>query len=357
MALYRRNLVWWMRFRYQGRQIRRSTETTDKKLAERIYGKVLGLIAEGKWFERPPGHDKQVKDMLDRYLHEHSAPNKAATTHRRDQSLAAHLTQAFGTVPVNELRPAHIAAYKATRRAKGAAPKTLNDELGLLRHAYKLALLEWEWVTDNPVLKVKREKVRAKPGRWLTSQEEERLLAASPVWLSEIMTFALETGLRQSEILRLEWPQVDLARRTLMIIEQKNDEQDTLPLNATAVEVLEGRARVRSVQTPHVFFNHAGQPWDARNLLRAFYSARRKAAIQGFRFHDLRHTFASRLVQDGVDLYAVQRLGRWKTVKMVQHYGHHYPESLRAAVEVLDRRRRASTKRAQSGGPEEDSLT
>lgn len=112
MALYRRNLVWWMRFHYQGRQIRRSTETTDKKLAERIYGKVLGLIAEGKWFDRPPGHDKRVADMLDRYLTEHSAPNKAATTYRRDQSLGAHLRQAFGTVLVQELRPAQIAAYR-----------------------------------------------------------------------------------------------------------------------------------------------------------------------------------------------------------------------------------------------------
>ncbi len=143
-----------------------------------------------------------------------------------------------------------------------------------------------------------------------------------------------------------------------MIIEQKNGEQDTLPVNATAVELLERQARLRSIQTTHVFFNHAGQPWDARNLLRAFYTARQKAGIEGFRFHDLRHTFASRLVQDGVDLYAVQRLSRWKTVKMVQHYGHHYPESLRAAVEVLDRRRRASTKRAQSGGstPGSDSI-
>jgi len=337
-----------MRFRYQGRQIRRSTETTDKKLAERIYGKVLGLIAEGKWFDRPPGHDKRVTDMFDRYLTEHSAPNKAATPYQRDQSLAAHLTQAFGTVLVQQLRPAQIAAYKASRRAAGAAPKTVNDELGLLGHAYKLALLEWEWVSENPVLKVKKEKLRSKPGRWLTPHEEERLLAASPLWLREIITFALETGLRQSEILRLAWPQVDLARRTLMIVEQKNGEQDTLPLNATAVEVLKSRAR--SIQTTHVFFNHAGQPWDARNLLRAFYTARRKAGIQGFRFHDLRHTFASRLVQDGVDLYAVQRLGRWKSVKMVQHYGHHYPESLRAAVEVLDRRRLASTKQAQSVG-------
>lgn len=100
MALYKRNDIWWMRFHYQGRQIRRSTETTSKQQAERIYGRVLGLIAEGKWFDQPPAHDKGVKDMLDRYLKEHSEPNKAATTHRRDQSLAAHLTQAFGTVPV-----------------------------------------------------------------------------------------------------------------------------------------------------------------------------------------------------------------------------------------------------------------
>jgi integrase len=339
-----------MRFRYQGRQIRRSTETTNRQQAERIYGRVLGLIAQGKWFDEPPAHDKRVTEMLDRYLTEHSAPNKAATTHRRDQSLAAHLTEAFGTIPVTELRPAQIAAYKASRRADGAAPKTVNDELGLLRHAYKLALLEWEWVADNPVLKVKREKVRTKPGRWLTPQEEERLLAVCPTWLREIIVFALHTGLRQSELLRMEWSHVDLTRRTLMIVEQKNGEQDTLPLNATAIEVLERQARLRSMRTPHVFFNQAGKMWDARNLLRAFYAARRKAGITGVRFHDLRHTFASRLVQAGVDLYTVQRLGRWKTIKMVQHYGHHYPESLRSGVEVLDRDRQVSTIRAQLAG-------
>lgn len=340
-----------MRFSYQGRQIRRSTEVTDRKMAERIYGKVLGLIAEGKWFDSPPGQDKTVTDLLERYLRDYSKPNKAATTHTRDHSLAAHLVRAFGTVPLDQLRPAQLADYKASRRAAGAAPKTVNDELTLLSHAYKLACLEWEWVTDNPVLKVKKEKLRPKPGRWLTLDEEGRLLAAAPSWLRDILLFALHTGLRQSEILNLQWPQVDLTRRTLLILEQKNGGQDTLPLNLTAVEVLQARARVRSIRTAHVFVNHAGHRWNTRNLLRAFYVARRKAGIEGFRFHDCRHTFASRLVQAGVDLYTVQRLGRWKCMKMVQHYGHHYPESLRGGAEVLDRlRAEASTTVAQSEG-------
>jgi integrase len=351
MALYRRGPVWWMRFSYQGRQIRRSTEVSDRKLAERIYGKVLGLIAEGKWFDRPPGQDKTVTDLLERYLRDHSAPNKAASTHRRDKSLAAHLLRAFGAVPLDQLRPAQLADYKASRRAAGAAPKTVNDELTLLGHAYKLALLEWEWVTDNPVLKVKKEKLRPRPGRWLTAEEEARLLAASPSWVRELVLFALHTGMRQSEILNLQWPHVDLARRTLMILEQKNGGQDTLPLNATAVEVLQARARVRSIKSAHVFFNTVGRRWDARNVLRAFYTARRTAGIDKVRFHDLRHTFASRLVQSGVDLYTVQRLGRWKSIKMVQHYGHHYPESLRGGAEVLDRVRAASTNLAHLAGP------
>ena len=109
--------------------------------------------------------------------------------------------------------------------------------------------------------KVKKEKIRPRRGRWLTHQEEERLLAASPSWLKEIILFALHTGLRQSELLNLQWPQVDLARRTMTIVEQKNGEQDTLPLNATAIAVLEARARVRSISAAHVFFNSASHRW------------------------------------------------------------------------------------------------
>jgi len=349
MALYRRGPVWWMRLSDQGRQIRRSTDVTDKKLAEKIYHKVMVLLAEGQWIPPDAGAEKTVRDLLERYLREHSAPNKAPTTHRCDQSRAQRLIRTFGDLTLKEIRPSLLAAYKATRRAEGAAAKTINHDLTLLGHAFQLAVKEWEWVAENPVHKVSKEKVRNLIERWLTAEEEQRLLAASPGWLQEIIVFAINTGFRQSEILNLQWGQVDLFRRTITLLEQKNGGRDTLPVNATTLDVLKARAKVRSRTTDYVFYNGAGHRRDARDLLRVFYPAMKKADVNRFRFHDLRHTFATRLVRAGADIYTVQKLGRWKTISMVMRYAHHHAESLRAGIEILDRVPAGiSTKLAQS---------
>lgn len=349
MALYKRGQVWWMSFIYKGRQVRRSTETTDKRLAEKIYYKVMTQMAEGKWFERLPGEEKTFRELMDRYMREHSARNKAASSHRRDKSLCEHLLKSFGDLMLVEITPKLIIEYKHERRGDGAAPATVNYELSLMRHAFNLAIKEWEWLKDNPVRNVSGERVNNQIERWLTLEEEKRLLDNSPAWLKEITIFALNTGLRQGEILDLKWDQVDLFRRTVTLFEQKNKNKDTLPLNMKAMEVLKQRARVRHIKSCHVFYNINGNRIEARNLLRAFYSATKKAKLEGLRFHDLRHTFATRLVQAGVDLYAVQKLGRWKTLSMVNRYAHHYPESLRAGVEVLDRvAEKISTNLAQS---------
>ncbi|MEP7150160.1 MAG: site-specific integrase [Nitrospira sp.] len=247
------------------------------------------------------------------------------------------LIRAFGDLTLRELRPPFIAAHKAKRRAEGAAAKTINIELGILSHAFQFAVKEWEWVAENPVILGSREKVRNLIERWLTAEEEQRLLAASPQWLQEIIVFAANTGLRQGEILDLQWSRVDLFRRTITFLEQKSGAKDMLPVNAKTLEVLKARARVRSLKSDYVFFNGAGNRMDARDLLRVLYPVMRKAEVKHFRFHDLHHTFATRLVQAGVDIYRVQKLGPWKTISIVMRYAHHHPESLRAGVEVLER--------------------
>lgn len=342
MGLYKRGSVWWMCFTVDGKRYRISTETEEKKFAQRIYDKVKGEIAAGKWFDRLPGQEITFREMAEKYLKEHSRRNKTPKSYRRDIELAAHLNQFFSDTVLTEITPRKIAEYKVMRRNEGAAPRTINYELSFISHAFNLAIREWEWLNDNPVSRVSREKVVDTRERWLTFEEEERLLKASPGWLSELVIFSVETGLRQSEVLNLRWPHVDLFRKTITILEQKNRGKDTLPLSERAFEVLKARAKVRRIKNDLVFYNQNGGVIDARDLLRSFYSAVKKAGLEPLRWHDLRHTFATRLVQAGVDLYTVQKLGRWKEIKMVERYAHHYPESLRRGVEILERARQES---------------
>lgn len=340
MGLYQRtdSDTWWISFTTQGgKRRRRSTRTTDRKLALKIYQKVMGEVVEDRWFDKKLGSNHTFGDLIKRYLEGHSANNKKPSSYKRDQSLAHHLLGRFESIPLSMITGDSISDYKARRREEQAAPKTINNELALLSHAFNMAKREWKWCDNNPVEGVTRETVKNQIERWLSNEEEVNLLRAASAPMSEIITFAIATGMRQGEIINLQWPEVDLGRRTIIITEQKNGEISTIPLNEKAVEVLRSRARVRQLQHPHVFWSSNGHKWDARNLLDHFYRALEKSGVKSFRFHDLRHTFATRLVQGGGDLYSVQKLGRWKSLSMVQRYAHHQTDSLRSTIEILDR--------------------
>jgi len=205
-----------------------------------------------------------------------------------------------------------------------------------LGHAFQLAVKEREWVAENPVHKVSKEKVRNLIER-LTAEEERRLLAASPGWLQEIIVFAINTGLRQSEILNLQWDQVGLFPEDDHAVGTK--ERRTRHAARECEDARRAESQGESPIAHHgvCLSNGAGNRRDARDLVRVFYPAMKNADVNRFRFHDLRHTFATRLVQAGADIYTVQKLGRWKTISMVMRYAHHHPESLRAGIEILDR--------------------
>jgi integrase len=222
------------------------------------------------------------------------------------------------------------------RREDGSAPGSINKELAMLSKAFSLAVTEWEWLKDSPVSRVPREKEDNERDRWLTRDEVERLLENSPVWLREITSFALNTGLRQDELLSLEWNRVNLFRKTILIQKTKNGKPKTLPLNKVVLDVLNRRLKVKSIKNDLVFFNRNGKKIHDSNLRRSFYIVLRKAGIKDFRYHDLRHTFATRLAQAGVDLYKVSKLLGHKDIKMTQRYSHHCPDSLRDGVEILE---------------------
>ena len=134
-----------------------------------------------------------------------------------------------------------------------------------------------------------------------------------------------------------EWTkQVDFTRGTLMVMTSKNGTGRTIPLNSTVYALLTAKQAATGTSSGPVFKTPLGHPLQVRYLVREFCKARDRAGVTDFRFHDMRHTFATRLVQRGIDLYKVQRLMGHKTGTMTQRYAHHSPESLRDGVNVLD---------------------
>ena len=338
MGLFKRGSVWWMSFVYQGRQYRKSTETEDKNLAKRIFDKVKGEIAEGKWFEKLPGEDKTFKEMMEEYMAKHSKVKKASS--ERDKASMLHLLPFFGEMPLTHIRAASINQYKALRRQEGASPGTINREVALAKHAFNLAVKEWEWVSENPVLKVSMEKEPPSRDRWLTYEEERDLLGAVPRWLEEIVVYAVETGCRREEILSLPWKDVNIFKKAVTVFGKKTGQRRTIPLTERAVDVLKKREAVRSkvrLITEDLVFTHPeGRKVNIYTLRSAFDDALEKAGVQDFRFHDLRHTFATRLAQTGVDPYTIQKLMGHTSFSTTQRYAHHFVESLRKGIEALE---------------------
>jgi integrase len=268
--------------------------------------------------------------------------------------MVKNLKRFFGNPKLTEITPKSIVAFKNKRYADGVTPATINRELAMLKKAFNLACREWEWAKDNPVCRVSMEREHNTRDRWLSDEEEQRLLSAAAPYVRDLVLFAINTGMRRGEILSLTWAGVDLTRRTVTVFKSKNGERRTIPANQAVMDLLlEKRQLKESVKRPVadvVFASETGTPIDGSNLRRGFLIALKAARIADLHFHDLRHTFATRLVQAGVDLYKVQRLLGHKSPSMTQRYAHHYPESLRDGVEILDRRRAVSTNLAQSRG-------
>jgi integrase len=347
MGLVKRGDVWWMYFTYQGQQVRKSTGTVDRRLADAILSKVKVQIVEGQYFEKAVAQSHTFTELMDRYEQEHVLRK---LRHRGVKGYMNNLRAFFGDRTLADITPKLIVAYKNKRYEDGKAPATINRELANLKKAFNLALREWEWCHQNPVTRVSMEKENNKRDRWLSEEEESRLLTACAPWLHDLVTFALHTGMRMGEILELTWRGVDFTRRTVTVMRSKNGERRTIPVNETVLRVLKEKAKVRSLASDLVFCSKAFTPMESGHLRRSFRLALSKAKIEEFHFHDLRHTFATRLVQAGIDLYKVQQLLGHKSPIMTQRYAHHYPESLRDGVEILDRPQESSTVLAQSVG-------
>ena len=185
--------------------------------------------------------------------------------------------------------------------------------------------------------------------RWLTKEEANRLSAELPEHIEEMIRLSLATGLREANVTQLQWSQVDMARSCAWIHpdQSKSRRAIAVPLNADAMAVLERQKYIQEHTHSTFVFLFRGKPVKKANI-KAWRDALIRAGIEGFRWHDLRHTWATWHVQQGTPLYVLQELGGWAGPEMVQRYAHLSAEHLKVYADQLVHPKAISTKLAQS---------
>jgi len=325
MSLYQRDdsPYWWIKLSHKGRRVQQSTGTTDKAKAQEYHDKLKASLWDQVRLGVRPRHT--WNEAVIRFLAEttHKASQASDKTHLR------WLDRYLNGVELETINRDLLDRIRAARIAEGLKNSTVNRTLEVIRAILRKAALEWDWLDKAPMFRMLGEPKRRI--RWITRDEASRLIAALPDHLAAMVRFSLETGLRRSNVTGLLWSQVDLARRTAWIHpdQAKARKAIAVPLSAAAVIVIREQIGKHS---SHVF-GYRGRPVIQVNT-KAWRTTLAKVGISNFRWHDLRHTWASWHVQAGTPLHVLQELGGWESVEMVRKYAHLSSEHL---IDYVDR--------------------
>jgi integrase len=251
-------------------------------------------------------------------------------THKEDKKKLVWLHVHLGDLTLDEITLDVIDRIRSVR-LKDVSKTTVNRYLELIRAILRRARDEWEWVDKVP--KVRLFKVANSRERSLTPEQAKQLLKELPEHLRELVLFSLATGLRQSNVLRLDWGQVNFELRHAWIqgAQSKNRRPISVPLNEVALEVLKRQIGKHAQRV----FSYQGKPINSANT-KAWRAALIRAGIENFRWHDLRHTWATWQRQAGTPTHELQRLGGWRTGAMVERYAHLAPDHLAHAASRLN---------------------
>ncbi|MCP5157360.1 MAG: site-specific integrase, partial [Ectothiorhodospiraceae bacterium] len=288
-------------------------------------------MVRGVYVRRTGGERMTLREALERYEAEVS-PTKRGSTVKNERARFKILREHLGAYSLAALSPDVIARYRDQRLALGRANNTVRLELALLSHLYATAIREWGLgLTYNPVSNIRKPSPGSGRTRRLDPDEERRLLHAvdantNPM-LGWIVRLALLTAMRQGEILSLRRVQVDLPRRVIRLDETKNGERRLVPLSTRAAEICSAAIRhatATGVHTPLLFYGEPGQDGRRRPYVvnKVWATAVRRAGIEDFRFHDLRHEAISRLVEAGLTDQQVAAISGHKSMQMLKRYTH-----------------------------------
>lgn len=328
-GLYRRkdSPYWWIDLLLPtGQRVQKSTRLVELRDAEEYLTNLKAKAYEAVRFGISADHLWQ--EAVVRYLRENADKRTLHTDKIYLKQLDPYLSgKTLEAISMDCLWP-----FIEARREVGNANATINRHLEIVRRILHMARDEWCWITRFPRIRMLKE--LKKRIRFLTRTEANQLLEELPEHLRPVMQFALATGCRRGEILQMEWRRVDFDRRVAWLDPgtTKNTEGRGLPLNRDAILAL------RSVQGQdrRWCFTYDGKTM--KQIGSAWKRALVRANIEDFRFHDLRHTWASWHVMNGTSLQELMELGGWKSYEMVLRYAHLAPEQLASAAARIEQR-------------------
>ncbi|EAA8742654.1 site-specific integrase [Salmonella enterica subsp. enterica] len=365
MSIFRRGEIWYASYSTPGgKRIKESLGTSDKRLATELHDKRKAELWRVDRLGDFP--DVTFDDACMRWLEEKAEKKSLKDDRSRMAFWMAHfegvrlkdVTEQKIYLAVNKMsnrKQLEIWKIKAAAAQKNGEPapvysakpvttSTKAKHLALMKAILRAAERDWKWLEKAPVIKVPS--VRNKRVRWLERDEAKRLIEECPEPLKSVVKFALATGLRRSNIINMEWQQIDMQRRVAWVNpeDSKSNRAIGVALNDTACKVLRDQIGKHHkwvfVHTKEGIRPDGSRTPTIRKMRvddqRAWNAACRRAGIEDFRFHDLRHTWASWLIQSGVPLSVLQEMGGWESIEMVRRYAHLAPNHLTEHAKQID---------------------
>lgn len=361
-TIYKRGRVWYLDLRIKGRRVRRRVGPS-KKIAELALRDAEVKIARDEFgFTK---HDIGIEKFFNLFLEYSQATHRQATTDRY-RAVMDHFRAFLEQVPnvtfLSEVSTALIDRFKVYRKSswtngngrpvrseedasastrKGARAHTINFEIDTLRLLFNLAI-KWDYLKENPTKGVTRLKVDdAKPVRFLTREECRLFLKAAPPDFYPIYFTLLNTGMRKAELEHLTWADVDFGRRKILIRRKDGWQPKTgereIPIGSALLEVLTAlKAQTKNPSNTDYVFKVKSSGCSHNMLRNELMKIAKKAGIEYLtKLHTLRHTFASHLIMQGVDLPTVKKLMGHSDIQTTMIYAHLAPDHLADAVDKL----------------------